>query len=135
MPRIRPNLVEPGTTTGGVRCTDRPDRWVVPPWPEVAGLIEIVGHFAYHDPQFCRGFSKADAQAFYAAYDRALDGASTDALTDDASRHWYLDLRRSITACLQHFPSIDDTTESARIDPQLSIRDGRRTSKSEPRSL
>lgn len=92
-------LVKETGTVGGVRSIDRPERWVVPPWPEDAELFGIVKHFALHDPQWCCGFAEADVHAFYVAFAQALE-AVTDIPTDDALQRWYRDLRASITACV-----------------------------------
>jgi hypothetical protein len=82
----------------GIPHPDRPDRWLVPPWPAIATAHEVVRHFSRFQP---RGTSSARALlAFYQGYAKALTVAQIDDLRTQAAQHWFADFRRCIDDCV-----------------------------------
>lgn len=94
------SLVGGNEPTTGIRSADRPDWWVVPPWPENAGVHTIVRHFLRFDPlySFLRG--KADVDAYYVGYLRALRTASTHDLGNDLAWRWYHEVQECVARCV-----------------------------------
>lgn len=88
--------------TTGVHSISRPGRWVVPPWPNNAGVHEIVRQFVRFNPLY-RCVEEADEKAYYLGYQQALDTASTHDLTCDLAWRWYGELRHCVARCAAYY--------------------------------
>jgi hypothetical protein len=94
----RDGLMAFGGDIDGIRCPDHPDRWLVPPWPTICTVHEVVRHFARFQPRGTA--SPATWVAFYQGYATALTAAQTDDLRSPAAQHWFRDLRKCIDDCV-----------------------------------
>lgn len=108
------SLVGGNESATGVRRANRPDWWVVPPWPENAGVHTIVRHFLRFDPLYSFSHDKADVRAYYIGYSRALETASTHDLTCDLAWRWYHELQDCVARCVAHDSHRDMTCEAQR---------------------
>jgi hypothetical protein len=113
-----PSIGDP-PRTGGIRSVTKSGRWVVPPWPDGAGVHTIVSHFLRFDPGLCYPPSDADQQAYYVGYLRALDAAVTDDLTCDLGWRWYRDLRWCVARCVACHQDRQAAAGTARSAPRL----------------
>jgi hypothetical protein len=85
----------------GVPNPDKPDHWLVPPWPATLGIRKVVGHFA--DFSMYHSDNPVHLYAYYRGYDAALEAAPTDELTRNIDWQWYEEMRGCISRLHAHY--------------------------------
>jgi hypothetical protein len=87
--------------TPGIPDPDRPDRWLVQPWPHTASFCDVVRHFLTTYVGNLQGERSVTSQlAYFEGYQAALAKASTHELTNPAAWRWHDDLTSCITSCI-----------------------------------
>lgn len=87
--------------TTGVRNPERPEWWLVRPWPPGAGFCAVVRHFLTAYFHIDRGV--AHQLAYFRGYQAALAAAPTDELTLPGDRQWHDELVSCIADCVAVF--------------------------------
>lgn len=82
----------------GIRDPERPERWLVRPWPVDAGYRAVVGHFlvAY----FHVDYGASRQLAYFRGYQAALAAAPTDELTCRMDWQWRDELIHCVAQCV-----------------------------------
>ena len=99
-----PNKNDTVNLTPGIPDPDRPDRWLVRPWPVDTRFCGVVRHFLSTYVGWLQGERSVARQlAYWEAYQEALKSALTDELDGPGAWHWHDDLVRCVGDCVAVF--------------------------------
>lgn len=84
--------------TTGIPNANKPDWWIVPPWPVHASLYDVVSHFLCFSPKDTA--SATEKLAYYKGYLAAMDTVPGHELKAHCDERWYEDLRDCIGRCV-----------------------------------
>lgn len=87
--------------TTGISNPDRPDHWLVPPWPDDAAFSDVIRHFLRFHPW--RAASSAHLVAYFEGYAAALDAAPADEVVSEFHRRWCADMRDCVERCARGY--------------------------------
>jgi hypothetical protein len=88
----------------GIADPDRPDLWLVCPWPAQASFCEVVRHFLMAYVYGLQGEQSVARQlAYFEGYDMALKAASTRDLTHEVAWQWRDELMGCVGDCVAIF--------------------------------
>lgn len=98
---------DPGPLTKGVPNPERPEHWLVTPWPQSASYSVVVGHFLRWHPW---DTDNAEVRLrYYQALQAALEVAPTHDLIYACDRSWQQEMQRCITRCITSYQAERET--------------------------
>ncbi|HEX3649538.1 MAG TPA: hypothetical protein VHV49_14015 [Pseudonocardiaceae bacterium] len=106
------------TTTTGIRDPEKPNVWLVWPWPVEAGFCKIVRHFLTCLWPLFGDTNPARQLAYYEGYQAALLAATTDDLRGPGALEWREELLACVARCVTtHRAQVQAGREVLQVPP------------------